>query len=185
MPSVSGFADFDPAGAREPAALSVSRAALRDLPELLRVQASAGRLPNEAQLKRAIPASNSLVLVARPAETAPGGGGQPIIAWAQANYLKASLDDAPDGHYLAGVTVAPQWRRRGVAGALTTRRLRWIGERADEAFFVVNPANRASLALHTRWGFEEVLRAPRLAGVSFSGGVGLLMRAPTQASWWA
>jgi len=42
---------------------------------------------------------------------------------------------------------------------------------------VVNPANRASIDLHRRWSFEEVLRADRLTGVEFTGGIGILMRA--------
>lgn len=180
---MSGFAAFDPAGAREPAAICLARASLRDIPDIQRVQASAGRAANTTQLQRAIPASNALVLTARPAEKTPDGDAQPVIGWAQTNYLDTPLDAAPKGHYLAGVTVDPGWRRRGVAEALTARRLQWIAQRADEAFFVVNPENHASIALHARWGFKEILRGPQLAGVTFTGGIGVLMRAQKLVSW--
>lgn len=183
--AVSGFADFDPAGRRAPLDFAVTRAALRDIPAILRIQASAGRDANEAQLQRAIPASNGRVLVARLAGAPPANGdaATTIIGWSQSNYLATVLDAAPEGHYLAGVTVAPGWRRRGVAHELTARRLAWIAARADEAFFVVNPLNRASIALHQHWGFREVLRAPQLAGVTFTGGTGVLMRAQNNGTW--
>lgn len=58
--------------------------------------------------------------------------------------------------------------------------MRWVAARPDHegaVYYVVNPANRASIALHERWGFREVMRADRLAGVTFTGDVGILMRA--------
>jgi aminoglycoside 6'-N-acetyltransferase I len=108
----------------------------------------------------------------------PSQAGDPItVGWAQTYLHAAVVDAAPTGHYLGGVTVDPSWRRRGIAIALTEARVQWISDRADELFYVVNPRNLASIELHRRWSFEEVLRSSRLTGVEFSGGVGILMRA--------
>jgi len=101
-----------------------------------------------------------------------------VVGWAQTSHRTVVTDPAPAGHYLAGVTVDPRLRRRGVATALTRARLEWVAGRAMEAFFVVNARNLASIALHRPWRFAEVARGPRLAGVTFEGGVGLLLRAP-------
>jgi hypothetical protein len=45
------------------------------------------------------------------------------------------------------------------------------------AWFVVNARNRASIALHERWHFDEVARGGRFPSTTFTGGVGILLRA--------
>ncbi|MCO4262536.1 GNAT family N-acetyltransferase [Pseudarthrobacter sp. MDT3-26] len=82
---------------------------------------------------------------------------------------------APSGHYLAGVTVLPAWRRRGVGAALTEARLRWVWARASEAWYVVNADNLVSIELHRRWNFTEMARGPRFHTTTFTGGLSLLM----------
>lgn len=88
----------------------------------------------------------------------------------------APANVAPAGWYLAGLIVAPAFRRRGVGALLTRRRLEWIAERADEAFYFVNAQNRVSIALHTDFHFEEITRDFTMPGVTFTGGVGILHR---------
>lgn len=100
-----------------------------------------------------------------------------IGAFAQAHHLREHPDDhAPEGFYLTGVTVLPEFRRAGLARDLTTRRLEWIGQRADDAWYFAAAENAASVRLHDELGFSEVLRAPSIHGVSFGAGEGVLFR---------
>lgn len=88
----------------------------------------------------------------------------------------APADAAPDGYYLTGVFVRPDCRRLGLAAALTEARLRWVAERADEAWFFANAQNIASIELHRRFGFEEVSRHFTFPDLTFDGGEGILFR---------
>ncbi len=45
-----------------------------------------------------------------------------------------------------------------------------------------NARNRASIALHAAFGFEEVTRDFEVPGVTFEGGVGVLFRAVLRPS---
>jgi aminoglycoside 6'-N-acetyltransferase I len=142
-----------------------------DIASILEVQSLSGRpMPTVASLEAAIDDGARLVLVARLDGVLAG--------WGKTHFFALGDGLAPAGHYLGGVTVAPSWRRHGLATALTQERLEWIWQRADEAWYVVNPHNRASIALHSRWGFVEAARAPRFHGTEFTGGTGMLLRAP-------
>ena len=83
---------------------------------------------------------------------------------------------APSGWYLLGVVVRDRWRRHGIALELTRRRLAWIGERADEAYYFSNARNRVSIDLHEQLGFVEVTRDFTFPDASFEGGEGILFR---------
>lgn len=88
--------------------------------------------------------------------------------------------DAPGGWYVTGITVLPEWRRRRVADRMLARLLERLDRTPADVWSVVNALNRASLDLHARHGFAEVRRAPRLAGIEFAGGRGVLLhRKPT------
>ena len=52
----------------------------------------------------------------------------------------------------------------------------WIGERAAEAWYFANARSEASIALHRRFGFEEVSRRFSFPGLTFEGGEGILFR---------
>ena len=166
---VPGFAEYRPGEAREPVEVKVRPATAGDLDHLTRIQIAAGRESHPDHDARAVADPGVCVLVAE-----VGGW---VAGWGTTSCLDTPADLAPAGHYLGGVTVEPDWRRRGIALALTDARLRWIAGRADEAYYVVNASNRASIDLHRRWGFLEVARGPSFAGIPFDGGLGLLMRA--------
>lgn len=175
---MTGFATYEPdAGGRPAAPVSLRPATRGDVEAILRIEVAAGRsagsVGSAEGYRRAIADPDRCVLVA----VSDGAEHAGVVGWAKTHHHVHVADPAPAGHYLAGITVDPSWRRRGIATALTDARLQWIGGRADDAFYVVNLHNRASIDLHTRWGFTEVLRAPRLTGIEFEGGVGLLMRA--------
>jgi aminoglycoside 6'-N-acetyltransferase I len=117
--------------------------------------------------------ADNLVLIAESA-------GQ-IIGFARARHFEppapASEKAAPAGWYLLGVDVLPANRRQGVAAELTRDRLRWIAERAGEAFYFTVEENHASKALHARFGFREVGRAVEYPGALGASGDRVLFRA--------
>jgi aminoglycoside 6'-N-acetyltransferase I len=102
-----------------------------------------------------------------------------IVGWGKTHHYGAASGSAPAGHYLGGVNVLPEFRRRGIGSALTRVRLSWIWHRASDAWFVTNARNAASIELHSRLGFSEVARASEFHGTTFEGGVGILYRATT------
>ncbi|MBO0898636.1 GNAT family N-acetyltransferase [Cellulomonas sp. zg-ZUI222] len=171
---MAGFADFRPGAEHRPAQVAVRPAALGDVDAMQEIQRRAGRPAHPDAYRRAVENPDCCVLVAECSSQA----GDPITVGGAQTYLHAAVvDAAPTGHYLGGVTVDPSWRRRGIALALTEVRVQWIADRADEVFYVVNPRNLASIELHRRWSYEEVMRSSHLTGVEFSGGVGILMHA--------
>lgn len=89
---------------------------------------------------------------------------------------------APGGWYLLGVVVRDRWRRHGIALELTRRRLEWIRERADEAYYFSNARNRASIDLHERLGFVELTRDFAFPDASFEAGEGILFRVDLAAT---
>lgn len=100
-----------------------------------------------------------------------------IVAFAQSHFLEEhAVDHGPAGYYLTGVTVVPACRRAGLGREMTVARLDWINDRADEAWYFASLENRASIRLHSEFGFDEVRRAPVLHGVSFAAGEGALFR---------
>ncbi|WP_407318943.1 GNAT family N-acetyltransferase [Isoptericola halotolerans] len=161
-------ADGDLDGRPLPA--GVRRATVSDLPAIGAVQDVAGQSLLLDGIRAAILDSGRLVVVAE--------AGGAVVGWAKTHHHPGADGIAPAGQYLGGVIVHPAWRRRGLAVALTTARMVWIGGRSDRAHLVVNARNRASIALHDRWGFRDVGRAASFHGVTFTGGVGLLMTAP-------
>ncbi|HEU0194534.1 MAG TPA: GNAT family N-acetyltransferase [Gaiellales bacterium] len=148
-------------------------ARLRDLAACYRI---AGHLSNEppTRLEEDLRATDRLLLVAERGGT--------IIGYGRAALWRVDPDDGRGGYYLVGVGVRPDHHRQGIALALTEARMRWIAGRADEAWYFTNARNAASIALHGRFGFQEMARAPSFRGVPFSGGEGILYRAWLRAA---
>lgn len=118
------------------------------------------------------PRSQHRLLVATTADEVIGFGRSKWLAWPADSPARA----VPEGWYLSGVIVAPEWRRRGVGSALTRARLSELFLDAREVFYVASTLNRVSLELHARLGFVELTRDFELPGVSFQGGEGALLR---------
>ncbi len=64
----------------------------------------------------------------------------------------------PEGWYLAGLSVLPSHRRRGVGRALTEHRITWLSERTDMVYYTVAEVNGPSIDLHEALGLVEVAR---------------------------
>ncbi|KUM35590.1 GNAT family N-acetyltransferase [Arthrobacter sp. EpRS71] len=154
-----------------------------DVPGIVALDLAASRLSAAtadafaAKIGAAISDSARFVLVAEIQANVTTEGRSGVVGWAKTHHWNCPDGPAPSGHYLGGVTVLPEFRRRGVATKLTEARLRWIWERADRSWYVVNARNQASLALHSKWGFREVARGPRFHTVKFDGGEGVLLSA--------
>lgn len=106
--------------------------------------------------------------------------GGDLVGFGRAGRLRPigepSDGNMPEGWYLLGVGVVDQWRRHGIGRVLTERRLAWLAQRTEAAYYFANARNQASLDLHGILGFEEVTRHFRAPGIEFEGGEGLLCR---------
>lgn len=176
------FAEYRPSrrGAKKKTldGLVIRRAGVADLPAMAKIAARreggapSGHARSLQRFRLVSRRGRGLLLCARVgprvlgyakvARFAPGPGAPP--------------NAAPPGWYLAGVVVDPEFRRRGVATALTGARLRWIAAKAREAYYFANATNRVSIALHEGFGFVEVTRDFWFPEVAFEGGVGILFR---------
>jgi ribosomal protein S18 acetylase RimI-like enzyme len=182
--SGSMFARYEPRGEgkqREglPAGIVIAEGAAEDAEGVARILAERegiglGEAHARAQKWEQEAAEKRLLLVARLNGAVTGYG---RVKWVE-RPAEAGYEQVPAGWYLMGVIVGREFRRRGIGEELTRRRLAWIGERAREAFYFANSRNRASIDLHRRLGFEEVVRGFRFPGAHLSGGgEGVLFRA--------
>lgn len=150
--------------------VEIRQATSGDIDVIRGIDTAAGRPAADAgALAAAIVDENRLVVVAAAEGTLAG--------WGKTHFWSFADGQAPSGHYLGGLAVLPEFRRHGIARALTQVRMDWIWGRTDLAWYVVNPGNQASIELHRHWGFVEVARAAKFHTTSFTGGVGLLMQA--------
>lgn len=104
-----------------------------------------------------------------------------IVGFSRVKYFKPTSDSpaniCPEGWYLTGVIVAAEYRRQGIAIALTRARLDWIAKRARQAYYFANAQNKVSIDLHKRFGFVELTRDFVYPEVEFTGGEGILFKA--------
>ena len=75
-------------------------------------------------------------------------------AWSERN----GDSGLPEGWYLAGLTVLPNHRRRGVGRALTEHRTTWLSKRTDVVYYTAAEVNGPSIELHEALGFVQVAR---------------------------
>lgn len=88
-----------------------------------------------------------------------------LVGVAKTHFHAYPDGDAPAGHYLGGVMVAPSHRRQGVASALTSARLEWIWSQAGHAYYFANQHNTASIRLHEAFGFHALGNFSAIRGV--------------------
>jgi ribosomal protein S18 acetylase RimI-like enzyme len=136
-----------------------------------RLSVAEGRDATVAAIERDLGRSSSHVVIAEEAGTVVGFGRVRHVDPERAG------DEVPAGWYLMGLIVEPGSRRRGHGLALVRSRLEWIAQRSDEAWYVANAGNVASIALHDRAGFRLVRGIPAFPGIEFAGGRGVLGRA--------
>ncbi len=95
-----------------------------------------------------------------------------VVGFAQADYFvrpdAAPENCVPEGWYLRGLTVRPDFRGRGIGAFLTDSRLSWLASRTKMVRCSVDSENRAAIALHKQMGFREVRRDIWAPNVPFS-----------------
>jgi aminoglycoside 6'-N-acetyltransferase I len=107
-----------------------------------------------------------------------------VIGVAKTHFHSNREGSSPAGHYLGGVVVAPEFRRRGVGSALTWARLEWIWSRASIAHYFANERNTASIRMHDALGFQPVARFSEIRGVTAEDGRSeLILFAASRGGW--
>lgn len=100
-----------------------------------------------------------------------------LVGWCGIHRYSIQPDAEPEW-LVAGLTVVPELRRRGIAARLLRGVLDATAGSApnEPVFSVINARNLASIDLHQQLGFTEVGRPATFAGIDFTGGVGVLLR---------
>ncbi|MDO4239043.1 GNAT family N-acetyltransferase [Micrococcus sp.] len=105
--------------------------------------------------------------------------GLEVVGWSGATRT-ALHSGGPEQWLTAGLTVVPEFRRRGIGHRLLEAVIEAVaGLEGRTLHSVVNARNAPSLALHTSLGFEFVETGPCFAGIEFDGGLGVLLARPT------
>lgn len=190
---VRGFASYDAATRSpclDPAVATVRGATVDDVEALARLAVAENRRsPSDG--RRSVSLEHWRDLFANNARRDDGHlsvaeGSAGILGYGRTAWSDpepdAPPDTAPAGWYLIGLSVDPDWRRRGIARAITAERLAWVATRAEEAWYFANADNRVSLGLHASFGFVEVTRRFSFPGVTFRGGTGVLSRVDLASS---
>jgi ribosomal protein S18 acetylase RimI-like enzyme len=157
--------------------LMIRTAEARDLTALAMIAAEREGSTQTAQLKlfenhlSHQETGQSMTLVAEVAGMVAGFG---KCAYCKPPPEDALANAAPDGWYLTGVIVAPQFRRRRIGHQLTQARLQWLARRTSKVYYVASAQNRVTIELHRQLGFVEVTRDFSFPKVTFTGGVGIL-----------
>jgi ribosomal protein S18 acetylase RimI-like enzyme len=125
-----------------------------DLPAVNRVHQACGRPRWDGPI--ALDGDDRLIVVALVDDAIVGAGKTHFQAHPGAG--------APVGHYLGGLSVHPDHRRRGLGLALTRARIDWVWQRSDAVYYFTDEDNTASIRLHAGLGFEEIARVPTLLG---------------------
>ena len=87
-----------------------------------------------------------------------------VVAAAKTHLQTEPAGAAPAGHFLGGVSVHPDHRRRGIGSALTRARIDWVWERSDVVYYFTDDDNAASMRMHAAYGFQGIARSPTLLG---------------------
>ena len=168
------FADWQPdePGQEKPKNLSFRSARFTDVPEIARVRAERHGLEPKAVIKslagRFIAEEYILAMVEKE-----------VVGYGRRTYFtppeEAPENCVPEGWYLMGLCVSPEYRRAGIGSDLTRFRARAVSFSANRVYYFVNHLNKPSVALHEKLGFKEIARNVWYPDVTFSNeGEGVL-----------
>jgi ribosomal protein S18 acetylase RimI-like enzyme len=90
------------------------------------------------------------------------------------NFSKDS--SMPNGAFLMGVVILPEYRRQGIADALTSHRIQFCEDHSLPLYYFTSTLNKASIKLHEKYGFTEIRRAEKFMGMAMDGGEGILFK---------
>ena len=93
-----------------------------------------------------------------------------IVGVAKTHFHGEPDGKAAAGHYLGGVVVTPDFRRRGIGSTLTRARVEWIWSQSSSVYYFANEHNTASIRMHETLGFRPVGRFSEIRGVTADDG---------------
>ncbi|MGO4238341.1 GNAT family N-acetyltransferase [Pseudarthrobacter sp. YAF2] len=93
-----------------------------------------------------------------------------IVGIAKTHFHSEPDITAPAGHYLGGIVVSPNFRRRGIGSALTRARMEWAWSRSSTVYYFANEYNTASIKMHETLGFQSIGRFAEIRGVTADEG---------------
>ncbi|GAA4376987.1 GNAT family N-acetyltransferase [Paeniglutamicibacter cryotolerans] len=93
-----------------------------------------------------------------------------IVGVAKTHFHGEPDGKAAAGHYLGGVFVTPDFRRRGIGSTLTRARVDWIWSQSSSAYYFANEHNTASIRMHETLGSRPVGRFSEIHGVTADDG---------------
>lgn len=134
----------------------VRSATIADLPDAAQIIADhRGEKPNDWVERFRLDLANAdrLFLVATIADE--------VVGFGQARVIEGSADSTdspPAGWYLSGMTVRASARRQGIGGSLVEARLQLLAQRTSTVHYLADPANLATISLHTKFGFTKTRR---------------------------
>ncbi|UKA50964.1 GNAT family N-acetyltransferase [Arthrobacter sp. FW305-123] len=140
--------------------MHIRQAALDDLHHVNSICDASGRAPWTPEM--IAPAADRIVLVAVMQSE--------IVGIAKTHFHGEPDGHAPAGHYLGGVVVHPNHRRRGIGAALTRARVDWIWSRSSTVYYFANENNTASIRMHQAMGFQSVGSFAQIRGVTADDG---------------
>ncbi|HEY3560137.1 MAG TPA: GNAT family N-acetyltransferase [Kribbella sp.] len=173
---MSGFAEYRPGVLRHSVDVVVRPAAGADLgvcAELIVSRTGGSAEERRQRLERDLADPERYTVVAEVAGAVVGYGA--VIRHQVSPEHPPNV--APDGYYLIGLIISPDWRRHGIGELLTRERMRWTAERAGEIYSFANLANGAILDLDKRFGFTEVTRDFTFPNAPLKPGTCVLLRA--------
>ena len=138
----SMFAVYEPAsGTRTPVVVVVREATLGDVEACVRImmaREAGSQERRQARLRQCVESEAEGFFVAEVDRNIAGFGRVQVLTPPP----HAPPNGIPLGWYLIGVMVDSRWRRCGVGDALTTARLGWVWQRADEVWYFANAKNQ-------------------------------------------
>jgi RimJ/RimL family protein N-acetyltransferase len=93
-----------------------------------------------------------------------------ITGFGKCEYLNipdnAPQNSIPEGWYLSGLIVAPDFRRHGIGLELTKARIDWLSGKTNIVYYFANSDNLVTIELHEKLGFKEIKRNIWAPGLS-------------------
>lgn len=174
------YVPYDPAPSHRPPKAAVAIRVATELDELIGCARLSAEY-NEEDYRTALVNVQRHLIRPRNCVHIAVAPGERIVGYGRTTWVQTPPDPPPNvtpqGYYLGGLVVAADYRRRGVGDRLTAERLKLIGQRKQDAWYLVNRRNTASIALHDAHGFHESTRDFVFPGLVADEPGGILLHA--------
>ena len=159
------FASYNPSALRQQCHYRITPMKHQHLPAIAELfELREGHAITIKAVERSLLADNVIAFVAMQ---------QQLLGYGKATHFNGQAY-SPQGWYLSGLIVNPDYRRAGIAHELTRQRLNALSQHTDTVYYFANVNNQASIDLHGRFGFELLKDDFCFPGVTFNQGRGQL-----------